>query len=620
MLQTRSSMPAVILSPATVARQLHLLSNGAYSVMLSDSGSGFSRWRDLASRAGAKMSRATPRAVICCCAMRTAARCGRPRGNPSARRRTCAFVRREGTLSSILEIAVAADADVELRRLVLHNHGDTPRTLSLTSYTELVLGPAGADHAHPAFSKLFVQTEWHAPFGVLLATRRQRAYGDPVIWAAHALQTEGQPVAGAQEHEADRAHFLGRCRTLRDAQTMQPGAALSNTTGYVLDPIFSLRQHVILAPGASVRLLLWTRLADSREGALTFTAQLENANAAEQLFAGAAIYSATEHARLGIDAAQAARSAHWLGALLISDPRQRAAAAALAPGRGGAPTLWAAGISGDRPTALLRAEHPADLPRVQELLLAQREWRSQRLAVDVVLLNTAAGADADALHRALAPLVSAQQALITTDRASVKAELFALRDDALSDELRNGLLTAARVLLDTNESVATTHVASPVPGTAPAALRASTPAHPASPAVSSLEFANGTGGFSGAGRTYQIRLDEMRCACWLGPRTRPAQRRRWPRSIASWSIIRTRSHGCSRSRSITARPTRATSKAIRLVSGKTAANAHTARPGRSLRGRCLVMAIALARCSTCSIPSTTATVPKAWHATTWNHM
>ncbi len=41
-------MPAFSRSPAIETRRLCLLSNGAYSVMLSDSGSGFSRWRDLA--------------------------------------------------------------------------------------------------------------------------------------------------------------------------------------------------------------------------------------------------------------------------------------------------------------------------------------------------------------------------------------------------------------------------------------------------------------------------------------------------------------------------------------------------------------------------------------------
>jgi cellobiose phosphorylase len=519
------------LSSASASHQLCLLSNGTYSVMLSDSGSGFSRWRDLAVTrwredatrdhwGGYLLLRDEDSGAVW-----SATR--QPLGAASQEvvvnfsAGLAEFVRRDDALDSTLEIAVASDADIELRRLTLSNHGEKPRTVSVTSYTELVVGSADPDNAHPAFSKMFVQTAWDARHGVLLATRRRRADGEPDIWAAHALQIEGQPAERALEHETDRARFLGRCRTLRDAQAMQPGAALSNTTGTVLDPIFSLRQCVTLAPGASVRLLLWTRLADSREGALALTAQLDNANAAGQLFASAARFAAAEQARLGIDAVQTARFAHWLSALLISDPRQRAAADVLARGRGGPPTLWTTGISGDRPIMLLRLDNPVELPRVQDLLLAQNDWRSKRLAVDVVLLNTAIGVAGDALHSALAPLVSAQQALLKADTAAVKAELFALHDHAISDDLRNGLLTQARVLLDANEHSRTGHVAAPTAGVA---IRASTPAQAASAPPGPLEFANGSGGFSHAGRAYHIHLGDERCtpAPWINVIANPA--------------------------------------------------------------------------------------------------
>jgi hypothetical protein len=39
----------------------------------------------------------------------------------------------------------------------------------------------------------------------------------------------------------------------------------------------------------------------------------------------------------------------------------------------------------------LRLDNPVELARVQDLLLAQNDWRSKLLAVDVVLLNTAIG-------------------------------------------------------------------------------------------------------------------------------------------------------------------------------------------------------------------------------------
>jgi cellobiose phosphorylase len=501
---------------ASSTPRAQLLSNGRYTVTVTTAGSGSSNWRDVAVTRwredptvdgwGSYLLLRDEDSGEVWSATQQPQGDRTPDDTVSFTPGRASFGRRHHSVHSMLEVAVAATTDIELRRLTLSNHGDRTRTLSLTSYAELVLGPRGADDAHPAFSKMFVQTEWNAQHGLLLATRRRRDNSEPPVWAAFALEIEGQPDRPA-EYETDRAHFLGRARTLRHAQAMRAGAALSNTVGCVLDPVASLRQRITLAPRASVSMLLWTQLADSRAGALALAAQLSQANAAEQLFAAATRHAEAEQQQLGIDAAQAAHFAHWMSALLISDPGQRAAPNILMRGRGGPPTLWSAGISGDRPLALLRLDSVAGLAQVEALLLAQNYWRGQHFAADVVLLNTAAGAAADALQAALEPLVSAQQARLQTDEAAPKAELFYLRDDALTDDLRHGLLTVARVLLDEAKPAPAPIAATPIQHT-PAAICATAPAAAAAVAATAeIEFDNGSGGFVDAGRSYRIDLD-----------------------------------------------------------------------------------------------------------------
>ncbi|HEY1588671.1 MAG TPA: glycosyl transferase family 36, partial [Rhodanobacter sp.] len=519
-------------SSRTINPRRHcLLSNGHYSVMLSSSGSGYSQWHDLAVTRWREDPTRDPWGSYLLLRDEESGAVWSTSQQPHGLRMPddavafsagrASFSRRHHSLHSTLDVAVACDADIELRRLTLSNHGDRTRTFSITSYAELVIGPIGADNAHPAFSKMFVETEWDAAHGVLLATRRRRASSEAEVWAAHALQVVGQPVGTAPEYETDRACFLGRGRTLRQAQAMQPGAALSNSAGCVLDPVFSLRRRVTLGPNASVTLLLWTQLADSREGALALAARLGNANAAELLFADAANHAEAEQKRLGFDAAQAARFAHWMDAVLSSDPDQRAAPDVLARGHGGPPTLWAAGISGDRPIVLLRLDHADALPRVQELLLAQNYWRSHRLAIDVVLLNTAT--DGDALQSTLDPLVGTQQAQLKAGDQLPKAELFALRGSAISDDLRNGLLTVARVVLDDAQS-ATSTVPPAATIATPAVIRASTPVPAITTAADKPEFANGHGGFSDNGRSYRIDLDDKHPtpAPWVNVVANPA--------------------------------------------------------------------------------------------------
>src|SRR6185503_10311834 len=95
------------------------------------------------------------------------------------------FVRRDGTISTTLEVVVSPEDDAEVRRVTVVNTGNQPREIELTSYAELVLAPPAADVAHPAFSKLFVQTEYLADIGALLATRRPRSPGDAQVCAVH---------------------------------------------------------------------------------------------------------------------------------------------------------------------------------------------------------------------------------------------------------------------------------------------------------------------------------------------------------------------------------------------------------------------------------------------------
>ena len=175
------------------------------------------------------------------------------------------FRRRDGDVSTGLDIAVSTEDDVEVRRITIRNQGTGIRELDVTSYAEIVLTSATSDLAHPAFGKLFVETEYLPDSAALLCHRRPRDPDEVPAWAFHALSLEGRPQ-GPVEWETDRARFLGRGRDSSDPQALD-GRALSGTTGVVLDPIVSLRQRIRLPPGASARLCFATGTGlGSRDG------------------------------------------------------------------------------------------------------------------------------------------------------------------------------------------------------------------------------------------------------------------------------------------------------------------------------------------------------------------
>ena len=164
-----------------------------------------------------------------------------------------------------------------------------------------------------------------------------------------------------------------RCRLKEDPTKVGGEHVRRNTKPIALDSWAVVARSAMRRPcSRAVPCRTPPARCSTRSSACASTSQLGDVKAAERLFASAARYAAAEQACLGMNAALDARYAHWLGALLYNDPGQRAPAQALGRGHGGPPTLWSAGISGDSPIILLRLHTLDELPRVQEMLLAQR--------------------------------------------------------------------------------------------------------------------------------------------------------------------------------------------------------------------------------------------------------
>ena len=89
------------------------------------------------------------------------------------------IVRRDGSITTTLEVVVSPEDDAEVRRVSITNHGDRTREIELTSYAEIALARQADDVAHPAFAKLFVETEFVPNLGAILATAAPAFGGRP---------------------------------------------------------------------------------------------------------------------------------------------------------------------------------------------------------------------------------------------------------------------------------------------------------------------------------------------------------------------------------------------------------------------------------------------------------
>ncbi|MCP1198690.1 GH36-type glycosyl hydrolase domain-containing protein [Notoacmeibacter sp. MSK16QG-6] len=442
--------------PTHSDRRTHLLSNGHYNVMVTATGAGYSRWNGLA------ITRWRPDPVEDSWGqyifLRDAATgqwwstTGEPRSAPNERSvavftdSQAEFRKRVGTISSSLDILVTTEGDGEGRRLTLSNSGSADRLIEVTSFAELVLSADQADMAHPAFSKMFVRTEIDPAGDAIIATRNKRTLGEPDIHVAH-LITETAGQKRATQFETDRRAFIGRERNLASASAFDPGAELTGSSGFTLDPIMSLRRIVRIPAGKKATITFWTLAAADREtlnDRIAHYRHTETFNHESQL---AWTRSQVQLRHINITSEDAETFQRLARYLIYPDMDLRIGEDAVRDGLASQSALWPLGISGDHPIFVLRTDDENDLKIVSEALAMQEYLRGRGHVFDLVILNERVTSYAQDMQQAVDILCENARHRGLSDAA--RSHIFAVRHDLMDQATYDALLAAARITLHT---------------------------------------------------------------------------------------------------------------------------------------------------------------------------
>ncbi|MHB0970938.1 MAG: GH36-type glycosyl hydrolase domain-containing protein [Thermoanaerobaculia bacterium] len=422
------------------------------------------------------------------------------------------FERRDHEIDLRLKIAVSSEDDAEVRRIALTNRSERTREIEVTSYVEISLASLPEDFAHPAFGKLFIETEWLQPATALLARRRPRDPKEPPLTAFHVLSFDAT-TRPRVEWETDRAKFLGRGRG-PDNPVALDGRPLSETAGAVIDPILSLRTRLRLAPGGFARLSFTTGVANDRTAALAMAQKYHDPGVAARTFSSAYTQNQVALRHLGVSAEEVEVFDRLGSRVFFSDTTLREDPAILARNVLGQSGLWGHSISGDLPIVLVRVTEPDDLDLVNQVLRAQEQWRLKGLRADVVILNEHEVSYRDQLHNELTGMVGLGP---FGGWMSQSGGVFLLRADAMPEKEITLLATVARATLHGNRGrldqqidLSDVEQSTSVPYPLPAALvdelmDGEEPQEPV--AIPPLDMDNGTGGFANGGREYVVVLE-----------------------------------------------------------------------------------------------------------------
>ncbi|MGH9928949.1 MAG: glucoamylase family protein, partial [Pyrinomonadaceae bacterium] len=416
------------------------------------------------------------------------------------------FWRTDAGITTHLQIVVSAEDNAEVRRVSLTNKSTRTREIELTSYAEVVLNTPQADAAHPAFSNLFIETEFFAAENAILAHRRQRSSEDEPIWGVHVVVVEGDLV-GAVQYETDRGRFLGRGHTPADPVAVMEDRPLSNTTGAVLDPVFSLRRRVRIPPGETVRCSFSTIVARSREEALMLADKYHDPNTFERELRLAWTKAQVEMTHLNIDAEEAHLFQRLASRVVYSDPSLRPRPHVLALNTLAQSSLWAYGISGDLPILVVRIDTAADLPTVRRLVRGHEYLHYKGLKIDLVILNDNPTTYLQLLHKELDTVIRTSGLGVLQDKPG---GVFLRRTEQMPEADRILLHSVARAVIvcergPLEDQLERPEVSEPLPESFVPRLPSQTYPEP-TVARPELNFFNGLGGFHQGGREYVILL------------------------------------------------------------------------------------------------------------------
>lgn len=351
------------------------------------------------------------------------------------------FKRKDGEVSTHTVVSLSPDHDIEIRKVTLTNHGDKTRTFELTSYLEIVCDSHLAELSHPAFNKLFIESEFLEKHSIFLSKRRSSKKNTD-RYLCHMVKT-GAKLQKKAEYENDRLRFLGRNNTTENPDMVVNSIPLSNKAGFCNDPIMSLRVSISLEAGESGSISFITGICHSKEEAEKIGEELELAYRIDDIIEKFRLQTIIELKYLEITRPQLKAFQDLISPIFYPTGYYRGPEENIRRNFKNQSSLWKFGVSGDNPILLLKIKSIEDSEIIKDVLKAYEYLRINQVMVDLIILSEAKHGYMQGLDDFINDLTST---LRIYDADSERPSLFLLHAYQMIPAEIDLLYTAARVV------------------------------------------------------------------------------------------------------------------------------------------------------------------------------
>ncbi|CAN5375250.1 glucoamylase family protein [soil metagenome] len=504
----------VINSPNTPQPEVQLLSNGSYNVMVTNSGGGYSRWRDIALTRWREDTTCDNWGSFCYIRDLKAGEFWSTTHQPTLKdalhyeaifsQGRMEFRRTDNEIELHTEIVVSPEDNIEIRRVHIKNLSRSTRKIEITSYSEVVIALPISDDAHPAFSNLFVQTELLQNQHAIVCSRRPRSKEENPPWIFHLMKL----ADGDADHisfETDRNKFIGRGNSVANPKALHQREPLSNSQGSVLDPIISIQYRITIGEEETAIIDIVTGIAETRNECQSLVDKYQDHNFRKRAFELSWTYSEVVLRQINATESDAQLFSRMASSVIFTNPALRANKDLLIKNTKGQSSLWSYSISGDIPIVLLLVSDNTNFAIIKQLLKARSYWQLKGLVVDLVIINEDYSGYRHELQDQIQSLLNAG---LGNNPGENQGGVFVRMADQVSNEDKILLQTVARIIISDAQGTLTDH------------LNRRNSNAPVIPSLiknkrydvesgtndnhDDLQFYNGVGGFSSDGTEYVI--------------------------------------------------------------------------------------------------------------------
>ena len=444
--------------------EIGVLSNGQYTVLLNDRGSGFSRYKEIMLGRYRKISadhyglylyiRNLKNDRLWC---NTYAPLDvMPEGyHVSFASDKISFLRVDGGIETKTEVTVLKERSAEIRRITFTNNSGGDVDLEITSYGEVVLATCAEDENHRVFNGMKIHSEYDSGHEALLfmrpAANNTRNYMLHKLWVADTgSDSDRGGWSGLVEYETSRLKFLGRGNSLQHADIMESRRTLTGTVGTTLDPIMSMRRRIHIAAGRQAEAYILTGFAKSREQLVQLAGQYQTSVDIEDAFRTASVYN---NIRTNMSLLKGSQmrlynniAKYMAQTAALGNSRQPILARNTLSQSG----LWRFSISGDFAILLLEIDSMDRSGFAKELLRAFEYYKVHGLVLDLVVINDAPKSEREGLKHFILGMANTEHLWAPH---SDKGRVYVIDGDDITEEERILFHTVARLEFDTRDGL-----------------------------------------------------------------------------------------------------------------------------------------------------------------------